>query len=72
MNKGDYLQLRKQNRLQEIAFIYYKEKGGSYDFQTLSKSNIFPFLNFDSLLDELDLRFNVILTFFNDKLINIE
>lgn len=72
MNRDDYLQLRKQNRLQEIAFIYYKEKGGSYDFQTLSKSNIFPFLNFDSLLDELDLRFNVILTFFNDKLINIE
>lgn len=72
MNRGDYLQLRKQNRLQEIAFIYYKEKGGSYDFQTLSKSNIFSFLNFDSLLDELDLRFNVILTFFNDKLINIE
>lgn len=72
MNRGDYLQLRKQNRIQEIAFVYYKEKGGTYDFQTLLKSNMFVFLNFDSLIDELDLRFNVILTFFNDKLINIE
>ena len=72
MNRNDYLQLRKQNRVQEIAFIYYKEKGGKYDFQTLSKSNIFVFLNFNSLIDELDLRFNTTSTFFNGKLINIE
>lgn len=72
MNRNDYLQLRKQNRIQEIAFVYYKEKGGTYDFQTISKSNIFVFLNFDSLIDELDLRFSVTSTFFNGKLINIE
>lgn len=72
MNRDDYLQLRKQNRVQEIAFIYYKEKGGTYDFQILSKSGIFALLNFNSLIDELDLRFNTTSTFFNGKLINIE
>lgn len=72
MNKSDYIQLRNENRLHEIAFNHYKEKGGTYDFQTCLKSGVFNFLNMEALVEELDKHFGVTLVIYNEKLLKVQ
>lgn len=72
MDKTDYIQLRNENRLNDIAFSYYKEKGGTSDFETAMKSGLFSTINFDSLLHELDIRFEVTLVLKDNILIKVQ
>ena len=72
MKQSLYIELRKNNKLEEIAFEYYKEKGGKANFQTIINSGFLTFINFDSLLQELDTQYEITLTFYNNNLINVE
>ena len=72
MKQSLYIELRKNNKLEEIAFEYYKEKGGKADFLTIVNSGFLTFIDYDSLLKELDTKYEVTLTFYNNNLINVE
>lgn len=72
MKQSLYIELRKNNKLEEIAFEYYKEKGGKADFLTIVNSGFLSFINYDSLLKELDCKYEITLTFYNNNLINVE
>lgn len=72
MKQSLYIELRKNNKLEEIAFEYYKEKGGKADFLTIVNSGFLSFINYDSLLKELDTKYEITLTFYNNNLINVE
>ena len=48
MKQSLYIELRKNNKLEEIAFEYYKEKGGKADFLTIVNSGFLSFINYDS------------------------
>ena len=72
MKQSLYIELRKNNKLEEIAFEYYKEKGGKADFLTIVNSRILTFIDYDSLLKELDTKYEITLTFYNNNLINVE
>ncbi len=67
-----YVELRKSNNNKLIAFLFYVDKGGKYTFDELEKHNIFKFINYNSLFEELDIKLGVTLTYYNHKLINIE
>ena len=72
MKQSLYIELRKNNKLEEIAFEYYREKGGKADFLTIVNSGFLSFINYDSLLKELDCKYEITLTFYNNNLINVE
>ena len=72
MKQSLYIELRKNNKLEEIAFEYYREKGGKADFLTILNSGFLSFINYDSLLKELDCKYEITLTFYNNNLINVE
>lgn len=72
MNRTDYITLRNQNRVHEIAFNYYKEKGGKVDFDNFMKSGLFNSVNLEELFQELDIKYEVTLLFYNDKLIKLQ
>ena len=72
MKQSLYIELRKNNKLEEIAFEYYKEKGGKADFLTIVNSGFLTFIDYDSLLKELDTKYEITLTFYNNNLINVE
>lgn len=72
MKQSLYIELRKNNKLEEIAFEYYKEKGGKADFLTIVNSGFLTFIDYDSLLKELDCKYEITLTFYNNNLINVE
>ena len=72
MKQSLYIELRKNNKLEEIAFEYYREKGGKADFLTIVNSRFLSFINYDSLLKELDCKYEITLTFYNNNLINVE
>ena len=72
MKQSLYIELRKNNKLEEIAFEYYKEKGGKVDFLTIINSGFLTFIDYDSLLKELDCKYEITLTFYNNNLINVE
>ena len=72
MKQSLYIELRKNNKLEEIAFEYYKEKGGKADFLTIVNSGFLTFIDYDSLLKELDSKYEITLTFYNNNLINVE
>ena len=72
MKQSLYIELRKNNKLEEIAFEYYKEKGGKADFLTIVNSGFLTFIDYDSLLIELDTKYEITLTFYNNNLINVE
>ena len=72
MKQSLYIELRKNNKLEEIAFEYYKEKGGKADFLTIINSGLLTFIDYDSLLKELDTKYEITLTFYNNNLINVE
>ena len=42
------------------------------DFQTIINSGFLTFINFDSLLQELDTQYEITLIFYNNNLINVE
>ena len=64
MKQSLYIELRKNNKLEEIAFEYYKEKGGKADFLTIVNSGFLTFIDYDSLLKELDTKYEITLTFY--------
>lgn len=72
MKQSLYIELRKNNKLEEIAFEYYREKGGKADFLTIINSGLLTFIDYDSLLKELDTKYEITLTFYNNNLINVE
>lgn len=72
MKQSLYIELRKNNKLEEIAFEYYREKGGKADFSTIINSRLLTFIDYDSLLKELDTKYEITLTFYNNNLINVE
>ena len=72
MKQSLYIELRKNNKLEEIAFEYYREKGGKADFLTIVNSGFLTFSDYDSLLKELDTKYEITLTFYNNNLINVE
>ena len=72
MKQSLYIELRKNNKLEEIAFEYYREKGGKADFLTIVNSGFLTFIDYDSLLKELDTKYEITLTFYNNNLINVE
>ena len=72
MKQSLYIELRKNNKLEEIAFEYYKKKGGKADFLTIVNSGFLTFIDYDSLLKELDTKYEITLTFYNNNLINVE
>lgn len=72
MKQSLYIELRKNNKLEEIAFEYYREKGGKSDFLTIINSGLLTFIDYDSLLKELDTKYEITLTFYNNNLINVE
>lgn len=72
MKQSLYIELRKNNKLEEIAFEYYREKGGKADFLTIVNSGFLTFIDYDSLLKELDCKYEITLTFYNNNLINVE
>ena len=72
MKQSLYIELRKNNKLEEIAFEYYKEKGGKADFLTIVNSGFLTFIDYDSLLQELDTQYEITLIFYNNNLINVE
>ena len=72
MKQSLYIELRKNNKLEEIAFEYYREKGGKADFLTIINSGFLTFIDYDSLLKELDCKYEITLTFYNNNLINVE
>ena len=72
MKQSLYIELRKNNKLEEITFEYYKEKGGKADFLTIVNSGFLTFIDYDSLLKELDCKYEITLTFYNNNLINVE
>ena len=71
MNREDYMQLRNQNKIEEIIYKYYVEKGGTIDFQTVMKSNAIKFLNIDSIIEQLDFEYGVTLLLDEEKLIKV-
>lgn len=72
MDKTTYIHLRNTNQVQQIAFNHYKEKGGTYDFQTCMDRGAFSLVNMDELIEELDKRFGVTLVMFNERLIKVQ
>lgn len=72
MDKNDYIKLRNENQIHQLAFIYYKEKGGTYDFETCMKSGLLSMINADALVEELDKRFGVTLVMYNERLIKVQ
>lgn len=72
MNRADYINLRNQNRVHEIAFDYYVEKGGKVDFDTFMNTGLFNSVNLEELFQELDVKHEVTLLIYNDKLIKLQ
>ena len=72
MKQSLYIELRKNNKLEEIAFEYYREKGGKADFLTIVNSGFLTFIDYDSLIKEIDTKYEITLTFYKKNLINVE
>lgn len=72
MRRESYINLRRRNDWLSIAYAFYKEHGGTFAPETFQ--NVLALCGFDveGFLAEQDAKYNVVITTFNNRVIDIQ